>query len=80
MSHFRIFLQAKTSEDAEEGLLFMQEMIDLSKMQQSQPETPPRIVSFVSENTKKLLFAGPAQFGRQLTAGFTVLENICFEL
>ena len=72
MSRFEICLQAKTSEDAEEGLLFMQEMIDLSKMQQSQPETPPRIVSFESENTKKLLFAGPAQFGRQLTAGFTV--------
>jgi hypothetical protein len=64
--------QAKTSEDAEEGLLFMQEMIELSKQQSSQPDTPPKMVSFEVEKSKKLLFAGPAQFGRQLVDGFTV--------
>ena len=66
-------IQAKTPEDAEEGLLFMQEMIELSKQQSSQQDTPPKIVSFEIGNSKKLLFAGPAQFGRQLAAGFTVI-------
>jgi hypothetical protein len=61
----------------------MQEMIELSKQQSSQPDTPPKMVSFELEKSKKLLFAGPAQFGRQLVDGFTVnyIQNkleICF--
>ncbi len=66
--------QAKSTEDAEEGLLFMQEMIELSKQQSNQQDTPPKIVSFEVGNTKKLLFAGPAQFGRQLIEGFSVIK------
>ena len=50
----------------------MQEMIELSKQQSSQPDTPPKMVSFEVDKSKKLLFAGPAQFGRQLVDGFTV--------
>lgn len=61
---------AKSSDDAEEGLLFMQEMIELSKLQQEQPENPPRVVSFQQEIEGQLLLttiqAGPAQFGLDL--------------
>jgi hypothetical protein len=52
----------------------MQEMIELSKQQSNQQDTPPKIVSFEVGNTKKLLFAGPAQFGRQLIEGFSVTK------
>lgn len=62
--------QAKSSDDAEEGLLFMQEMIELSKLQQEQPENPPRLVTFDHYSDEKLIStvmqAGPAQFGLDL--------------
>lgn len=62
--------QAKSSDDAEEGLLFMQEMIELSKLQQEQPENPPRVVSFTrwvdGHSSKVTIQAGPAQFGLDL--------------
>ncbi|XP_042885178.1 ER degradation-enhancing alpha-mannosidase-like protein 3 isoform X2 [Penaeus japonicus] len=61
---------AKSSDDAEEGLLFMQEMIELSKLQQEQPENPPRVVSFTrwvdGHSSKIAIQAGPAQFGLDL--------------
>ncbi|XP_076062740.1 ER degradation enhancer, mannosidase alpha-like 2 isoform X2 [Oratosquilla oratoria] len=62
---------AKSSEDAEEGLMFMQEMIELSKMQQEQPDNPPRMVSFVrwgpdGRASTTTIRAGPAQFGLDL--------------
>ncbi|XP_018018323.1 ER degradation-enhancing alpha-mannosidase-like protein 3 isoform X2 [Hyalella azteca] len=37
---------ALSRDDAEEGVLFMQEMIDLSNTQQAQPDHPPRLVTF----------------------------------
>ena len=40
---------AKTREDAEEGLLFMQEMVELSKLQQDQPDHPPKAVIYAVE-------------------------------
>lgn len=64
-----ICLKAKTPQDSEEGLLFMQEMVELTKMQ-IQPETKPQTVTFVKPNTdppeKVTLLAGPAQFGPEL--------------
>ena len=83
--HFYI-TKAKTSEDAEEGLLFMQEMIELSKLQQEQPENPPRAVTFIkpsnetedtNANDNKVinavtLLAGPAQFGVELNKNIIV--------
>ncbi|XP_039310464.1 ER degradation-enhancing alpha-mannosidase-like protein 3 [Solenopsis invicta] len=63
------FSNAKTPQDSEEGLLFMQEMVELTKMQ-IQPETKPQIVMFIKPNTnppeKVTLLAGPAQFGPEL--------------
>lgn len=64
------FSNAKTTQDSEEGLLFMQEMVELSKMQMQQPETKPQTVTFIKSNTdpveKVTLLAGPAQFGPEL--------------
>ncbi len=45
----------------------MQEMIDLSRQQTQMPETQAKIVSFMAaDNSFKMIFAGPAQFGREL--------------
>lgn len=75
------YSQAKTSEDAEEGLLFMQEMVEISRSTSSQPDNPPRIVSFQkrqSSGTVKdvVLKAGPAQFGLDLKADIKVMARL----
>lgn len=59
--------QAETQEDAQEGLLFMQEMIELAK-QQNQQDQHMRSVVFAlpSTNVRMVLQAGPAQFGKDL--------------
>lgn len=62
------FGNAASSTDAEEGLLFMQEMVELSKTYTPQMETMQQAVSFTNSNTKKLTVipAGPAHFGKIL--------------
>lgn len=65
------YSQAKTTDDAEEGLIFMQEMVEISRSASSQPDNPPRIVSFQSQRAdgvvrEVVLKAGPAQFGLDL--------------
>ena len=60
---------ARSSEDGEEGLMFMQEMIDMSKQQASQPESPPKLVTLKVGDSSKQLQAGPAQFGTDLSGG-----------
>lgn len=64
------FANAKTPQDAEEGLLFMQEMVELSKSPTQQTDTKPVLVTFVKPNTKPpqkvTLLAGPAHFGADL--------------
>lgn len=64
-------LQARTPTDAEEGLLFMQEMVQLAKSQSQQPDTPPQAVAFTTrsddgEDKQIVLTAGPAHFGHEL--------------
>lgn len=82
--------QAESPEDAQEGLLFMEEMIELAK-QQNQQEQQVRSVSFTLPSTKMrmVLQAGPAQFGKDLgkaanevRAPLTLLDPIrgCGEL
>merc|ERR1719297_34473 len=71
---------AKTPEDGEEGLLFMQEMIDLSKQQTSLPTTQAKLVRYRrvtaaaagGQEAWQEITAGPAQFGRELVQGFSV--------
>jgi len=70
------FANAKTPEDGEEGLMFMQEMIDISKQQSSNIESPPKLVTFQVGGKKHLLQAGPAQFGKDLKDGLTVTGGV----
>jgi mannosidase alpha-like ER degradation enhancer 3 len=64
------FSNAKTPQDAEEGLLFMQEMVELSKFQAEQAKSKPVLVTFFKPNSqpseKVTLLAGPAHFGADL--------------
>lgn len=59
---------ALSNDDAEEGTVFMQDMIALSKQQLAKAEEQLRIVSFTSPktNVRITLAAGPAQFGPDL--------------
>ncbi|XP_053325737.1 ER degradation-enhancing alpha-mannosidase-like protein 3 isoform X2 [Spea bombifrons] len=61
--------QAASSIDAEDGLRFMQEMIELSSQQQKEQQLPPRAVQIVSHPFygRVVLTAGPAQFGMDLS-------------
>uniref|UniRef100_A0A4W3JLL5 alpha-1,2-Mannosidase n=1 Tax=Callorhinchus milii TaxID=7868 RepID=A0A4W3JLL5_CALMI len=60
--------QAASPHDAEDGLRFMQEMIELSSQQQKE-QLPPRAVQIVSHPFlgRVVLTAGPAQFGLELS-------------
>ncbi|KAF6074393.1 ER degradation enhancing alpha-mannosidase like protein 3 [Phyllostomus discolor] len=83
-------IQAASSIDAEDGLRFMQEMIELSSQQQKEQQLPPRAVQVVSRPFfgRVVLTAGPAQFGLDLskhkeTRGFVASSkpyNGCSEL
>ncbi|XP_014243854.1 ER degradation-enhancing alpha-mannosidase-like protein 3 [Cimex lectularius] len=68
------FSKAKSVGDAKEGLLFMQEMLELAKSQS--PETLPQAVQYVSKGVKHTLNAGPAHFGKQLRGNHKVSGNI----
>ncbi|KAG8132806.1 hypothetical protein E2320_010625 [Naja naja] len=62
-------IQAASSLDAEDGLRFMQEMIELSSQQQKEQQLPPRAVQIISHPFfgRVVLTAGPAQFGMDLS-------------
>lgn len=75
------YSQAKSTEDAEEGLLFMQEMVEISRSASSQPDNPPRIVSFQARQPDGIakdvvLKAGPAQFGLDLKDDVKVVAQL----
>ncbi|XP_018408472.1 PREDICTED: ER degradation-enhancing alpha-mannosidase-like protein 3 isoform X3 [Nanorana parkeri] len=61
--------QASSPVDAEDGLRFMQEMIELSSQQQKEQQLPPRAVQIISHPFygRVVLTAGPAQFGMDLS-------------
>ena len=65
---------AVSSQAGEEGLLFIQEMIELSRQQTSPaPDSPPKLVTFPGPAGTRLgLQAGPAQFGPELLGSHTV--------
>lgn len=56
--------------------MFMQEMIDMSKQQASQPESPPKLVTLKVGDSSKQLQAGPAQFGTDLSGGKKVSGKV----
>ncbi|CAH0546636.1 unnamed protein product [Brassicogethes aeneus] len=64
------FSAARSTADAEEGTMFMHEMVELSKLQNRPSETAPQVVSFpiktpAGEQTVNVQ-AGPSHFGRGL--------------
>nr|CAD7393192.1 unnamed protein product [Timema cristinae] len=61
------FAHARSSADAEEGLMFMQEMVELTKSQSQQSDASPQAVVFKGEKGADIVIsAGPAHFGREL--------------
>lgn len=76
VSDSKFDFQAKSINDAKEGLLFMQEMIDMAKAQST--ETLPQTVIYWSQKKKHTLSAGPAHFGKQLRGNDKVtFEFLC---
>ncbi|XP_071490200.1 ER degradation-enhancing alpha-mannosidase-like protein 3 [Diadema antillarum] len=70
---------AVTPQAAEQGALFMQEMIELSKSQQAEvAENHPRVVQVMSPEHLKnvVLAAGPAQFGMDLNENFAAVGEL----
>ncbi|KAI4488478.1 hypothetical protein M0802_011584 [Mischocyttarus mexicanus] len=67
---FHTISNARTPQDSEEGLLFMQEMVEFSIMQTQHTETKPQAVTFMKPKSyppqKVTLLAGPARFGPEL--------------
>lgn len=72
--------QAKTPQDSEEGLLLMQEMVEISDMQSQQAETKPQVVTFIKPRTnppqKVTLLSGPARFGLELQGSNKVTGKV----
>ncbi|KAK7576581.1 hypothetical protein V9T40_012867 [Parthenolecanium corni] len=58
------YVTAASKTDANEGVLFMQEMVELSKTHS--PDNIPQSVSFSAGNKTVVLSAGPANFGKIL--------------
>lgn len=65
-------LKAVSPVAAEDGMRFMQEMMELSSQQQKE-QLPPRAVQIVSHPFfgRVVLTAGPAQFGTDLSKSST---------
>lgn len=63
---------AQNTQAAQEGLVFMQEMIELNAAAEKQADedaTNIRYVSILSESNKLYVLGGPAQFGNDFTSG-----------
>ncbi|KAL5281282.1 EDEM3 family protein [Megaselia abdita] len=65
---FHSFYNAKSPEDGQIGLLFMQEMLELTKFQNQVGQL--QVIVFKSEdNSSTVLTAGPSHFGKELKYG-----------
>lgn len=67
---------ARSNYDAEEGLLFMQEMVELSQAQKQHPERPPLNVVFNHRGSEFSITAGRAHFGKDLVSGMRVTARV----
>nr|CAD7261104.1 unnamed protein product [Timema shepardi] len=71
------FAHARSSADAEEGLMFMQEMVELTKSQSQQSDASPQAVVFKGEKGADIVIsAGPAHFGRELKGDKKVVGRV----
>uniref|UniRef100_A0A2M4A9I8 alpha-1,2-Mannosidase n=1 Tax=Anopheles triannulatus TaxID=58253 RepID=A0A2M4A9I8_9DIPT len=73
------FYNAKSPEDAERGLIFMQEMVELSKSN-AIPNTQLQAVAFKRKGDTELhvLEAGPSHFGMELTKDMSVVQQAVY--
>ncbi|XP_035795683.1 ER degradation-enhancing alpha-mannosidase-like protein 3 [Anopheles albimanus] len=73
------FYNAKSPEDAERGLIFMQEMVELSKSN-AIPNTQLQAVAFKRKDDTELhiLEAGPSHFGMELTKDMSVVQQAVY--
>ncbi|EAT46150.1 AAEL002645-PA [Aedes aegypti] len=72
------FFNAKSPEDAERGLIFMQEMVELSKSN-AIPKTQLQEVSFQRSGEElQVLKAGPSHFGPELTGDMSISQRAVF--
>lgn len=71
------FSNARTVQDAEEGLMFMQEMVELSRRQAKESETRPEAVTYLRKDIEGFkevtLIGGPAQFGPKLRGNSKII-------
>lgn len=72
-------LQAKSPEDAEKGLLFMKEIVELSKTQLSTSVAELQAVFFKKPNGGlEILMAGPSHFSKELTGSESIQRTAIF--
>uniref|UniRef100_A0A1S4MY25 alpha-1,2-Mannosidase n=1 Tax=Pediculus humanus subsp. corporis TaxID=121224 RepID=A0A1S4MY25_PEDHC len=67
---------ARSQADAKEGLLFMQEMLELSQTQKHVPDKGPLSVVFEKNGQMISIAAGPAHFGKDLSGGMRVTAKV----
>ena len=73
------YFQAKTPEDAEKGLLFMKEIVELSKSQVATSIAELQAVFFKKDSTEggiELLLAGPSHFSKELTGNESIKRKV----
>ncbi|XP_034933786.1 ER degradation-enhancing alpha-mannosidase-like protein 3 [Chelonus insularis] len=77
MQLLHTFSNAKSMEDAQEGLMFMQDMVELNKKQSLESEKRRVAIKFSKSKTESdkevVLIGGPAEFGLQLKGLFKVI-------
>ncbi len=78
LSLWHAHTQAVSAVAAEDGVRFMQEMMELSSQQQKE-QLPPRAIQIVSHPFfgRVVLTAGPAQFGTDLSKSSTGVSGFC---
>lgn len=74
-------MQAKTPEDAARGLIFIQEMVELSKHTNLDGITQLQAVYYIDEDKNyEILKAGPSHFSPELTDEKSIKEKAVFAI
>lgn len=78
------YKKAKSPEDAEKGLLFMQEMVELSKTQSVNAVQQLQAIYFrkplVEPVEYEVLLAGPSHFSRELTGDEEIMGQAVYAI
>lgn len=71
-----LYLKAKTPEDAEKGLIFMKEIVELSKTQVATSIAELQAVFFKKGSGIELLLAGPSHFSKELRDNESIQRKV----